>query len=74
MLTDGQSVTLVGPIGGAWKEGTMAQAQIAIEVRRPAPSRVAMAVARYRTRRLERRAVRRLLQQRADGLGTGARI
>jgi hypothetical protein len=52
----------------------MAQAQIAIELRRPGRPRVALAVARYRLRRQERRAVRRLLEQRAEGLGTGARI
>jgi hypothetical protein len=52
----------------------MAQAQIAVEVRHPARPRLALAVARYRVRRQERRVVRRLMQQRADGLGTGARI
>jgi hypothetical protein len=52
----------------------MAQAQIAAEVRHPARSRIALAMARYRARRRERRVVRRLLQQRAEGQGTGARI
>jgi hypothetical protein len=52
----------------------MAQAQIALELHRPARPRLALAVARFRVRRQERRAVRRLLEQRAEGLGTGARI
>jgi hypothetical protein len=52
----------------------MAQAQIASELRHPARSRIALAIARYRARRQERRVVRRLLRQRADGQGTGARI
>ncbi len=52
----------------------MAQAQISIGPQRAAPSKVALAVARFRARRQERRAVRRLFQQRADGIGTGVRI
>ncbi|HEV3474546.1 MAG TPA: hypothetical protein VG602_04200 [Actinomycetota bacterium] len=52
----------------------MAQAQIAVEVRRPSRPRLALAMARFMVRRQERRAVRRMLEQRADGLSTGARV
>ena len=52
----------------------MTQAQVATEDRRPARSKLALAIARFRARRGERKAVRRLLAQRADGLGTGARM
>jgi hypothetical protein len=71
-MTDGQSLLSVASRPEAAKGGTMAQAQIAKE--HPARSRIALAISRYRVRRQERRAVRRLLQQRADGRGTGAHV